>query len=148
MKLHDLQPKPGSKKNRKRVGRGHGSGSGKTSGRGEKGAKSRSGYKSKRGFEGGQLPLVRRIPKRGFHNPFRTQWAEINVDQLASRFEAGSTVDPEALKAAGLVKGSYDKIVVMGRGEIEVALTVKAHRFTSGAETKIRGAGGNAEVLG
>lgn len=146
MKLHDLQPKPGSKKNRKRVGRGHGSGSGKTAGRGEKGAKSRSGFKNKRGFEGGQLPLVRRIPKRGFHNPFRTRWAEVNVDQLA-RFESGATVDPEALKAAGLVKGRYDKIAVLGRGELETSLTVKAHRFTSGAETKITGAGGTAEVL-
>lgn len=146
MKLHDLQPKAGSKKNRKRVGRGHGSGSGKTSGRGEKGAKSRSGFKNKRGFEGGQLPLTRRIPKRGFHNPFRTQWAEVNVDQL-SRFDAGTTVDPEALKAAGMIKGRYDKIVVMGRGDLEVSLTVRAHRFTAGAETKIQGAGGTAEVL-
>lgn len=147
MKIHDLQPKPGSKRDRKRVGRGRASGHGKTSGRGEKGAKSRSGFKRKRGFEGGQLPLVRRIPKRGFHNPFRTAWAEINVDQLG-RFEAGSTVDPEALRAAGLIKGRYDKVVIMGRGDIEVGLSVRAHRFTGSAQTKIQEAGGSVEVLG
>lgn len=147
MKLHELQPKQGSKKDRKRIGRGRRGEAGKTSGRGEKGAKSRSGFKNKRGFEGGQMPLVRRIPKRGFHNPFRTRWAEINVDQLA-RFDSGATVDPELLAEAGLLRGRYDKIVVLGRGDLEVSLTVKAHRFSSGAEAKIRDAGGTAEVLG
>lgn len=146
MKIHDLQPKPGSKRARKRVGRGRASGHGKTSGRGEKGAKSRSGHKNKRGFEGGQLPLVRRLPKRGFYNPFRTAWAEVNVDQLA-RFDAGATVDPQALRAAGLIKGRYDKVVVLGRGDLEIGLTVKAHRFTGSARTKIQEAGGTAEVL-
>lgn len=146
MKIHDLQPKPGSKRERKRVGRGRASGHGKTSGRGEKGAKSRSGYARKRGFEGGQMPLVRRIPKRGFHNLFRTAWAEVNVDQLAA-FDAGSTVDPEALRSAGLIKGRYDKVVVLGRGELEVGLTVKVHRFTGAARTKIQEAGGSAEVI-
>lgn len=147
MKLHDLQPKQGSKRPRKRVGRGHASGTGKTAGRGEKGAKSRSGFKRKRGFEGGQMPLARRLPKRGFHNPFRTEWAEVNVDRL-TRFAAGATVDPETLRAAGLIKGRDDKIVVMGRGDLEVALAVKAHRFTAGARSKIEAAGGSVEVLG
>lgn len=146
MKVHELGPKPGSKKRRKRVGRGRSSGRGKTSGRGEKGAKSRSGYTHKRAFEGGQLPLVRRIPKRGFNNPFRDEWAEVNVDQLA-RFDSGATVDPEALEGAGLIKGRYDKVVVLGRGELEISLTVKAHRFSSGAQSKIQEAGGSFEVI-
>jgi len=146
MRIHDARPKPGSRRARKRVGRGHGSGSGKTAGRGENGAKSRSGYRRKVGFEGGQLPLVRRIPKRGFKNPFRTEWAEVNLDQLG-RFDAGAVVDPETLRSAGLIKGRYDKVVVMGRGEIETSLQVKVHRFTKSAVSKIEAAGGSAEVL-
>jgi large subunit ribosomal protein L15 len=147
MKIHDARPKE-KRKSRKRVGRGHASGSGRTAGRGEKGAKSRSGWSSKPGFEGGSLPLVRRLPKRGFSNhPFRTAWAEVNLDQL-SRFEAGSTVDEAALRAAGVIKGTYDKIVVMGRGDIEVALTVQVHRFTRSAAEKIAAAGGTAQILG
>lgn len=147
MKLHDVQPKAGARQARKRIGRGHGSGMGKTSGRGHKGAKSRSGYKHKAVFEGGQMPLVRRIPKRGFSNyHFRKPWAEVNLDQL-SRFAAGSTVDPEALAGAGLVKGTYDGIVILGRGEVEGALTVKAHRFSKSAAEKIEAAGGTAEVI-
>ncbi len=146
MKIHDARPKPGSRRPRKRVGRGHGSGSGKTAGRGENGAKSRSGYSRKVGFEGGQLPLVRRIPKRGFKNPFRTEWAEVNLDQL-DRFVAGTLVDPESLRAAGLIKGRYDKVVVMGRGDLEISLDVKVHRFTKSAATKIEAAGGSTEVL-
>ena len=147
MKLHDVQPKAGSKQPRKRIGRGHGSGTGKTSGRGHKGAKSRSGYKHKAAFEGGQMPLVRRIPKRGFSNyHFRKHWAEVNLNQLA-RFEAGSTVDPEALAAAGRVKGKYDGIVILGRGEVEGSLTVKAHRFSKSAAEKIEAAGGTVEVI-
>lgn len=146
MKLNDLKPKKGATTRRKRVGRGRSSGHGKTSGRGEKGAKSRSGYSRKPGFEGGQLPLIRRLPKRGFNNPFKTEWAEVNVDALV-RFEADSVVDPEALEAAGLVKGRYDKIVILGRGEIDRSLTVRAHRFSKSAADKIAAAGGSAEVV-
>ena len=147
MKIHEVGPKQGSRRTRKRVGRGRSSGHGKTSGRGENGAKSRSGYSRKVGFEGGQMPLVRRIPKRGFKNPFRTNWAEVNLDQL-TRFDAGSSVDPELLASVGLIKGRYDKVVVMGRGELSVALNIKVHRFTSSAAAKIAEAGGTAEVLG
>jgi large subunit ribosomal protein L15 len=147
MKIHDARPKE-RRQSRKRIGRGHGSGYGRTAGRGEKGAKSRSGWSKKPGFEGGSLPLVRRLPKRGFSNyPFRIAWAEVNLDQLSS-FAAGSTVDETALKDAGLIKGKYDKIVVMGRGEIEMALTVKVDRFTRTAADKIAAAGGTAEVTG
>lgn len=146
MKLNDLKPKKGATKRRKRVGRGRSSGHGKTSGRGEKGAKSRSGYSRKPGFEGGQLPLIRRLPKRGFNNPFKTDWAEVNVDALV-RFEADSVVDPEALESAGLVKGRYDKIVILGRGEVDRSLTVRAHRFSKSAADKIAAAGGSAEVI-
>lgn len=147
MKLHDVRQKSGARQPRKRVGRGHGSGTGKTSGRGHKGAKSRSGYKHKAAFEGGQMPLVRRIPKRGFSNhDFRKAWAEVNLSQLV-KFEAGSNVDPEALKGAGLVKGNFDGIVILGRGEIEASLTVKAHRFSKSAAAKIEAAGGTVEVI-
>src|SRR3954454_19909932 len=103
MDLSDLKPSEGSKKNKKRVGRGHGTGQGKTAGRGHKGAKSRSGYKFKRGFEGGQMPLHRRVPKRGFHNPFRVEYETVNVDTLAERFDAGTVVTPELLRERGLV---------------------------------------------
>ena len=146
MKIHEARPKPGSRRARKRVGRGHGSGSGKTAGRGENGAKSRSGFKNKKGFEGGQLPLVRRLPKRGFHNPFSTEWAEVNVDQLV-RFDAGAVVDEAALREAGMIKGRFDKVVILGRGEIDRALTVKVHRVSAGAVSKIEAAGGTVEVL-
>lgn len=148
MKLHDVRLKSGTRQERKRIGRGHGSGSGKTAGRGHKGAKSRSGYKHKAAFEGGQMPLVRRIPKRGFSNyGFRKAWAEVNLSQLA-RFAAGATVDPTVLAEAGLVKGTYDGVVILGRGEVETALTVKAHRFSKSAAAKIEAAGGTVEVLG
>jgi len=146
MKLHELRSRPGTRRRRKRIGRGHGSGHGKTSGRGHKGAKSRSGYRNRPGFEGGQMPLIRRIPKRGFNNKFRKEWAEVNVDQLA-RFDAGSTVDPAALEEAGLVKGAYDGVVVLGRGDVEASLTVRAHRFSRSAAEKIEAAGGSAEVI-
>lgn len=148
MKLHDVRGKSEARRPRKRVGRGRASGTGKTSGRGHKGAKSRSGYKHKAGFEGGQMPLARRLPKRGFSNyPFKKEWAEVNLSQLA-RFDAGSTVDPAALAAAGLVKGRFDGIVILGRGDLEVALTVKAHRFSKTAASKIEAAGGTVEVVG
>lgn len=147
MKLHDVRQRPGVRRERKRVGRGRGSGQGKTSGRGHKGAKSRSGYRRKPGFEGGQMPLIRRIPKRGFSNYlFRKHWAEINLDQLA-RFSAGSTVDPSVLKEAGMVKGRYHGIVILGRGDLETALTIRAHRFSRTAIAKIQAAGGTVEVI-
>lgn len=147
MKLHDVRNNPGARRPRKRVGRGRGSGTGKTSGRGHKGAKSRSGYKHKAAFEGGQMPLVRRIPKRGFSNyPFRKAWAEVNLSQL-ERFAAGSTVDPAALTECGLAKGRFDGIVILGGGELEAALTVKAHRFSKTAVAKIEAAGGSVEVV-
>jgi large subunit ribosomal protein L15 len=146
LKIHEARPKPKSRSPRKRIGRGNASGTGKTAGRGENGAKSRSGWKTKVGFEGGQLPLIRRLPKRGFHNPFRTQWAEVNVESLV-RFEAGSVVDEAALREARLINGRYDKIVILGRGEIDRALTVRVNRVSGGAATKIEAAGGSVEVL-
>lgn len=147
MKLHDLKPAAGARRKVKRVGRGPGSGIGKTSGRGEKGQKSRSGYSRRRDFEGGQMPLVRRLPKRGFVNPFRTTYRTVNVERL-NRFDAGSVVTPESLQDAGLLKKGRDEVKVLGNGEITVSLTVRAHKFTKAAEEKIRKAGGSIEVIG
>jgi large subunit ribosomal protein L15 len=146
MNLSDLKPADGSKRDRKRVGRGQGSGNGKTAGRGHKGAQSRSGFKFKRGFEGGQMPLHRRLPKRGFHNPFRVEYAVVNLDTLAERFEAGTTVTPELLRERGLVAGG-GPVKVLARGDIDKALTVQAHKFSGKAAEKIAAAGGAAEVL-
>ena len=147
MKLHDVRKKSVARQPRKRVGRGRSSGTGKTSGRGHKGAKSRSGYKRKEAFEGGQMPLVRRIPKRGFSNyPFRKVWAEVNLSQL-DRFTSGETVDPEMLTKFGVIKGRFDGIVILGRGELEAAVTIRAHRFSKTAAEKIEAAGGKAEVI-
>jgi large subunit ribosomal protein L15 len=146
MKQHDLRPAPGARKPRKRVGRGPGSGLGKTSGRGEKGQKSRSGYSAKRGFEGGQMPLHRRIPKRGFTNTFRKEYLTVNIDRL-NVFEAGSVVTPDLLRKKGLLKKGGLDVKVLGNGEIQVALTVRAHKFTGQAARKIEAAGGKAEVL-
>ena len=146
MDLSDLKPAAGATHSSKRVGRGQGSGNGKTAGRGHKGAKSRSGFKRKRGFEGGQMPLHRRLPKRGFTNLFRTEYAVINLDQLETLFEAGSEVTPELLHGQGLAQGTQ-KIKVLGRGEVSKALTVKAHKFSGAAAEKIRAAGGTAETL-
>ena len=147
MKLHDVRKKSGARQPRKRVGRGRSSGTGKTSGRGHKGAKSRSGYKRKEAFEGGQMPLVRRIPKRGFSNyPFRKVWAEVNLSQL-DRFTSGETIDPETLAKCGLTRGRFEGIVILGRGELEVAMTVRAHRFSKTAAEKIEAAGGKVEVI-
>ena len=146
MKIHEARPKPGSRSSRKRVGRGRASGHGKTSCRGENGAKSRSGYSRRVGFEGGQLPLVRRVPKRGFTNIFRTEWAEVSLDQLA-QFDAGTVVDPELLRGAGMVKGRSAKVVVLGNGDLEKALEIRVHRVTRGAAAKIQAAGGSIEVL-
>ena len=146
MDLSNLQRPKGSKRPKKRVGRGPGSGTGKTAGRGHKGAKSRSGFSRKRGFEGGQMPLHRRVPKRGFHNPFRVEYAVVNVDLIAKQFEAGSDVTPELLSARGLVRGGA-RVKVLGRGEIAKAVTVHAHRFSAKAAEKIAAAGGQAQVL-
>src|SRR5215470_18064535 len=124
MSLHNLRPPKGAKQKKGfRVGRGHGSGNGKTAGRGHKGAQSRSGWKTKRGFEGGQMPLHRRIPKRGFHNLFRTEYAVVNLDVLAQAFEAGTVVTPELMRERGLLRGASLPVKVLGRGEIAVALT-------------------------
>jgi large subunit ribosomal protein L15 len=148
MNLSNLKPAEGSKQQRKRVGRGPGSGSGKTAGRGHKGAQSRSGYKHRRGFEGGQMPLHRRVPKRGFNNTdFRTEYAVVNLDQLESRFETGATVGPDALREAGLVRDSRRRIKVLGRGEVSKALTVHAHKFSGKAAEKLAAAGGKAEAI-
>lgn len=147
MRLHDLSPAKGSKKDRKRVGRGPGSGLGKTAGRGEKGQKSRSGYSRRPGFEGGQMPLVRRVPKRGFTNIFRVEHAVINVSDLAELPpEHGAEVSPESLAEAGLVRRGKP-LKVLGGGEIERSLTVKAHAFSGSARRKIEAAGGSCEEL-
>lgn len=147
MKLHELQPAVGSKKTRTRVGRGLGSGLGKTSGRGQKGQNSRSGGGVRSGFEGGQMPLYRRLPKRGFNNVFAKQYAEVNVEQL-NRFEDGATVDPVALIEAGILKNVRDGIRILGNGSLETKnLTVIANGFTKSAEEKITAAGGKVEVI-
>ncbi|EFL56169.1 ribosomal protein L15 [Veillonella atypica ACS-049-V-Sch6] len=147
MKLHELQPAAGSKKTRTRVGRGLGSGLGKTSGRGQKGQNSRSGGGVRSGFEGGQMPLYRRLPKRGFNNVFAKQYAEVNVEQL-NRFEDGATVDPVALIEAGILKNVHDGIRILGNGSLETKnLTVIANGFTKSAEEKITAAGGKVEVI-
>ena len=147
MGLDNLKPPKGAKQGKKRIGRGHGSGWGKTAGRGHKGAQSRSGYKRKRGFEGGQMPLHRRVPKRGFHNPFRIEYAVVNLDTIADRFEAGAQITPELLYQEGLVRESGRLVKVLARGEIGKALTIKAHKFSGKAMEKIAAAGGTAEQV-
>jgi large subunit ribosomal protein L15 len=148
MKLHDLRPDPGSRKKRKRVGRGTASGYGKTAGRGTKGQKARSGGGKGIYFEGGQLPLVRRLPmKRGFTNIRKLYYKAINVDQLANRFEAGETVDPAALVQSGLIKKDSDLFVVLGRGDITIPLQVQADRVSESAKAKIEAAGGSVEII-
>lgn len=146
MDLSNLKPAHGSKRSKKRVGRGDGSGTGVTSGRGHKGAQSRSGYSKKRGFEGGQMPLHRRVPKRGFHNPFRVEYAVVNLDALNERFETGAEVTPEMLRKRGVVRTSQP-VKVLARGEISKKLTVRAHKFSGKAAEKIAAIGGSAEVL-
>ena len=147
MKLHELSPAEGSKKAVKRIGRGAGSGQGKTAGKGHKGAKARSGYSRRPGFEGGQMPLQRRVPKRGFNNIFRTEYAVVIVASLEERFDANATVDEESLKACGLIKKELDGIKVLGNGEITKALTVKVSAISESAKAKIEAAGGKVEVL-
>ena len=150
MDLSNLKPSERSKKKgRKRVGRGHGSGTGTQAGRGHKGAQSRSGYSRKRGFEGGQMPIHRRIPKRGFHNPFRREHVVVNLDTLGERFEAGTVITLELLREQGIVGGTAKQTLkVLGRGDITKKLTVRAHKFSCKAAEKIQAAGGAAEVLG
>ena len=148
MDLSNLKPSERSKFSKKRVGRGHGSGTGTQAGRGHKGAKSRSGFKFKRGFEGGQMPLHRRIPKRGFHNLFRTEYAVVNLDTLSERFDAGTVITPDLLRERGLIRSARQPIKVLGRGDISKKLTVHAHKFSGKAAEKIAAAGGATEVLG
>jgi large subunit ribosomal protein L15 len=146
MKLHELHPAVGSRRAPKRVGRGPGSGTGKTAARGEKGQKSRSGYSRKRGFEGGQMPLHRRVPKRGFTNIFQVRYRTVNIERL-NAFPAGTEVTPEALQAAGLLRKGSTGVKLLGNGELTVALTVRVHRFTRSAARKIEAAGGKALPL-
>lgn len=143
MKLHELQPASGSKRTRKRIGRGRGSGTGKTAGRGHKGQKSRSGYRRRAGFEGGQMPLIRRVPKRGFHNLFRRQYSVVNLAQLA---DMSGEVTPESLAEAGLVRNDA-RVKILGDGELGAALTVRAHKFSRSAREKIEAAGGSCEEI-
>ena len=146
--LNNLKKPAGATHKKKRVGRGPGSGLGKTAGRGNKGQKSRSGYSGMRGFEGGQMPLHRRLPKRGFTNIFKKEWAEVNLADLGRAFEEGVEVTPELLAERGLIRRSgRGAVVVLGRGELGKALTVSAHRFSASAREKIEAAGGKAEVL-
>ena len=147
MKLHTMHPAEGAKTTRKRVGRGIGSGLGKTSGKGHKGQNARSGGGVRPGFEGGQLPLFRRLPKRGFSNAkFKTEYAVINLSDL-NKFEDGAVVTPELLKEMGLVKQQLDGIKVLGNGKLEKKLVVKAHKFSNVAQEQIEKLGGKAEVL-
>jgi large subunit ribosomal protein L15 len=146
MNLHSLKNTPGARKTKKRLGRGMASGLGKTSGRGHKGQYARSGHKHKLGFEGGQMRLIRRIPKRGFTNISRREYLPVNVAQL-DVFENGAEVTPEVLKARGLAKGSFDGIKVLGGGKLSKKLIVKANAFSAEAKAKIEAAGGSCEVI-
>ena len=148
MRQHELSPAPGAKRSRKRVGRGDGSGHGTYSGRGVKGQKSRSGYRMKPGFEGGQLPLIKRLPrKRGFVNIFRTEYSVVSIGKL-NMFESGSEVTPEKMVAAGLVKSLRQPVKVLADGDIGHPVTVKAHKFSAAAKAKIEAAGGKVEEVG
>ena len=146
MKIHELSPAPGSVKETKRKGRGAGSGNGKTAGKGHKGQKARSGGGVRPGFEGGQMPLQRRIPKRGFTNIWGTEYTVLNVEDL-NRFDADTVVTPELMKEIGMVKQVKDGIKILGNGTLEKNLTVKAHKFSKTAVEKIESAGGKAEVI-
>ena len=145
--LNNLHPNAGSTHKKKRVGRGPGSGLGKTAGRGNKGQKSRSGYSGKTGFEGGQMPLQRRLPKRGFTNIFKKQWIEVTLSTLENSFDAGDEITPETMHSRGVIAKGKRDVVVLGTGELTKALTISAHRFTKGALRKIEGAGGTANVI-
>ena len=147
MKLHQLSPAPGSTSERKRIGRGPASGQGKTAGKGHKGQKARAGRGMRAGFEGGQMPLQRRLPKRGFNNIFAKEIAIVNLSAIDEKFEDGAVVDIDALIASGLVKKQLDGVKVLGNGEITKKLTVKANAFSESAKAKIEAAGGKAEVV-
>ena len=148
MNLHDLSPAPGSRKKAKRIGRGIGSGPGKTAGKGHKGQQSRSGGGVRPGFEGGQMPMIRRIPKRGFKNAkFKKEYQIVNLESLASRFEAGATVTFAEMYSARLVRKDHLPVKVLASGDIDKAITVKADAFSAGAIAKIEAAGGKAEVI-
>jgi len=146
MKMSDLKPPQGAQKKKKRIGRGEGSGHGGTSTHGHKGLKARSGGRVSRGFEGGQMPLQRRLPKRGFQNPFRKEYSVVNLRELA-RFPAGAVVDVTALEEAGLVKKARGRVKVLAKGSLAFPLTVRAHHFSLAAKNKIEAAGGKTEVL-
>ncbi|GIU82112.1 MAG: 50S ribosomal protein L15 [Acidobacteria bacterium] len=147
LSLNSLHPSEGSKHKKKRVGRGPGSGKGKTAGRGTKGHKSRSGYRRKIGFEGGQMPLQRRLPKRGFTNAFKKKWIEINLAKIDQNFKAGDEVTPEILHKRGLIKKAKYDVVVLGNGELTKPIKISAHRFTKSALEKIEKVGGTATVI-
>ncbi len=146
MRLHDLSPVEGSKKSAKRIGRGHGSGQGKTAGKGHKGQKARAGRGMRIGFEGGQMPLQRRIPKRGFNNIFAKNIVSVNVGTL-EKFDNGTVVNVEALVAAGIVKNSFDGVKILGNGTLTKNLTVQVSAYSESAKAKIEAAGGKAEVI-
>lgn len=148
MKLHDLRPDEGAHKKRKRVGRGTGSGRGKTSGRGTKGQNSRSGGGVSATFEGGQLPIVKRLPKlRGFKNMFKVHYTPVNLDLMSQRFDSGAEITPESLAEVGLVSKASDPVVILARGEVDKALHVKVHRVSGSARQQIEAAGGSVEIL-
>ncbi|MGI1689821.1 50S ribosomal protein L15 [Thermoanaerobacter uzonensis] len=147
MRLHDLKPAEGARRERKRVGRGIGSGHGKTSGRGQKGQKARSGGGVRPGFEGGQMPLTRRLPKRGFTNIFKKEYVIVNVGTLEERFEDGAVITPEVLIESGIIKDVKDGIKILGDGDLSKKFTVKAHKFSQSAIEKIQAVGGKAEVI-
>ena len=147
MKIHELTPAADSNKAVKRIGRGHGSGWGKTAGKGHKGQKARSGGSIRPGFEGGQMPLQRRVPKRGFNNIFAKNVVAINLSTMNRKFNDGDTVDVEALKAAGVVKNGFDAVKVLGNGKLDKKLTVKVSAFSESAKAAIEAAGGKAEVI-
>lgn len=148
LSLNNLHPAPGSTHKKKRVGRGPGSGLGKTAGRGNKGQKSRSGYSQKAGFEGGQMPLQRRLPKRGFTNIFKKEWLEVSLAVLDQNFDADTEITPEILHQRGLIRKAVHDVVVLGNGDVSKALKVAAHRFTKSARAKIEQAGGTVTELG
>jgi large subunit ribosomal protein L15 len=145
--LNNLSPAKGSTHKKKRIGRGPGSGTGKTAGKGHKGQKSRSGYSRKIGFEGGQMPLQRRLPKRGFTNIFKTKWIEVSLGKLEESFNAGDSVSPDVLHERSLIKKAKHDLVILGSGEVTKALNITAHRFTKSAREKIEKAGGTATVI-
>ena len=150
--MSNPRPAPGSIKNTKRIGRGQGSGHGKTATRGHNGAGSRSGYKQKRGFEGGQMPMMRIMPKFGFKSPFRVEYAEVNVSRLEEaflkgHFPKGQVVTPALLRASGVITGGHQPVKILGDGDLKASLTIQAHKFTKGAQTKIEAAGGKVELL-